>query len=915
MVPKPPEPQALPSVDQQTEKRRSLKRQSCTSLASSIDFELLRAVPAQLVLEGLGKHWSQKSSADDYGLSRRVRAIDVFLSHDWATSRWLKVVTLLVHFNSVPAAVASLLMCVLVCLLIIFELLDGWLTGTIAIHCTYWLVFVFWQQVRGFYKKKMVFLDRLCIAQHDPELKKQGILGLGGFLAKSQRLLVLWSPRYFTRLWTAFELSAFLRHDEAGAKQIDFAPASMGPLLLYFSGFETLLISSFHILVVQFVLTLLGEESVLPEQEGNLSQFTLAMLVICAPAFFVIAPVVLYLGTMQMNALLKLGKQLDSFEIRAANCSCCQVDHCHPETGEELLCDRELVFETLKRWFPDEDFSSANLNKFDSMVRQQLGGFVKSILGSGAPPLQHVIAITVHPLLGFLCHYVYLAVHDYFGWTALGWMIGWLQAPPMVYLAFWEFLQCWRLGARFGDRYPLWLVLSLGMSAGIAFNVAVWLQYNIFKYYFGYDFNWPVLGSLVLMWAALVAEEPELEKPGTLHQLSGTVLSRRVASRKLAFCTLKVDEGQRSGLKSWASASPPGSWKPREAGRRLRRGEATLWWAPVWRRWRRLEDRDEAPSTSPGSYDLSLHLARRDEANRKAREALAAVGKPIALCKFWSGRAAASCGEADCGFRHHFNSPQEEAKASALAAGRRGCEELGKNDSNNISPSYLPLLLLRRRLLLRRLRLLISAAEQSAYDAVADGPHDKAAKPQRAARFAAWLVQTYGKEALCEGSGVLDVAGGQGDLSWALSVEMEVPSTLVDPALRRGGALKSWQRRALRKRGREEAFAHLPVIFEASHFGPEAPGSQAALLANASLVAGLHPDEATEAIVDLALGAGRRFAVVPCCVFAEKFPSRELAPGVPVRTLNQFCAYLCAKDPRIKEALLDFEGRKVLYIL
>ncbi|CAE7234442.1 unnamed protein product, partial [Symbiodinium necroappetens] len=147
-------------------------------------------------------------------------------------------------------------------------------------------------------------------------------------------------------------------------------------------------------------------------------------------------------------------------------------------------------------------------------------------------------------------------------------------------------------------------------------------------------------------------------------------------------------------------------------------------------------------------------------------------------------------------------------------------------------------------------------------------------------------------------------------------VEMEVPSTLVDPALRRGGALKSWQRRALRKRGREEAFAHLPVMFEASHFGPEAPGSQAALLANASLVAGLHPDEATEAIVDLALDAGRRFAVVPCCVFAEKFPSRELAPGVPVRTLNQFCAYLCAKDPRIKEALLDFEGRnKVLYIL
>eukprot|EP00439_Symbiodinium_sp_Y106_P042354 s1203_g5.t1 len=52
----------------------------------------------------------------------------------------------------------------------------------------------------------------------------------------------------------------------------------------------------------------------------------------------------------------------------------------------------------------------------------------------------------------------------------------------MVYLAFWEFLQTWRLGVRFGDRCPLWLILLLGTTAGISFNVVVWLQYNLFKY-------------------------------------------------------------------------------------------------------------------------------------------------------------------------------------------------------------------------------------------------------------------------------------------------------------------------------------------------------------------------------------------------------------------------------------------------
>ena len=37
--------------------------------------------------------------------------------------------------------------------------------------------------------------------------------------------------------------------------------------------------------------------------------------------------------------------------------------------------------------------------------------------------------------------------------------------------------------------------------------------------------------------------------------------------------------------------------------------------------------------------------------------------------------------------------------------------------------------------------------------------------------------------------------------------------------------------------------------------------------------------------------------------------------GKPVRDVNDFCAYLKEKDPRIEEALLPFEGRnKVLFV-
>jgi hypothetical protein len=67
------------------------------------------------------------------------------------------------------------------------------------------------------------------------------------------------------------------------------------------------------------------------------------------------------------------------------------------------------------------------------------------------------------------------------------------------------------------------------------------------------------------------------------------------------------------------------------------------------------------------------------------------------------------------------------------------------------------------------------------------------------------------------------------------------------------------------------------------------------------------------------LAHGKRFAVVPCCVFAHLFPDRTLpsddGSSRPVRDINDFCAYLKAKDPRIEEAALPFEGRnKVLFV-
>jgi hypothetical protein len=50
-----------------------------------------------------------------------------------------------------------------------------------------------------------------------------------------------------------------------------------------------------------------------------------------------------------------------------------------------------------------------------------------------------------------------------------------------------------------------------------------------------------------------------------------------------------------------------------------------------------------------------------------------------------------------------------------------------------------------------------------------------------------------------------------------------------------------------------------------------------------SLVLGMHPDEATEDLVDLVLAHDKPFALVPCCVFWRRDPHRKTPTGKAVR--------------------------------
>ena len=84
------------------------------------------------------------------------------------------------------------------------------------------------------------------------------------------------------------------------------------------------------------------------------------------------------------------------------------------------------------------------------------------------------------------------------------------------------------------------------------------------------------------------------------------------------------------------------------------------------------------------------------------------------------------------------------------------------------------------------------------------------------------------------------------------------------------------------------------------------------LLRSTSLLLGLHPDQATESIVDIAMCVRVPFAVVPCCVFPDLFPERERGGKGSVRTTREFVGYLCGKGEGVRRGFLNVKGRNVV---
>ncbi|CAK9076877.1 unnamed protein product [Durusdinium trenchii] len=201
--------------------------------------EVLRATRAHQAFQNTAEALRPDFGGNFYSKSFMTEEIACFWSHSWHGGHWMKVMTLLIHYNGQAAVLFGSLFALVATVCFSLGLLPGmvrfpeapdmqWSTWSLASGFTAAVfVLVLWRP------QQLIFLDRICINNSDAEQKKASILSLGGILKRSQRLMVLWDPSWCDRLWCLFELAAFLKSKQAQKNQVLLVqPTILGPCSL-----------------------------------------------------------------------------------------------------------------------------------------------------------------------------------------------------------------------------------------------------------------------------------------------------------------------------------------------------------------------------------------------------------------------------------------------------------------------------------------------------------------------------------------------------------------------------------------------------------------------------------------------------------------------------------------------------------
>ncbi|OLQ12007.1 hypothetical protein AK812_SmicGene4093 [Symbiodinium microadriaticum] len=448
---------------------------SLDSLPTTLDPELIQGVPLSVCLSGWGKFWAATTPAPvAKRLSRRTAFYDTFLSHDWRTPRWLKFIALVVIFNSRAAALASAIVSLAVGVLRATGVLPDELWTVIFGYATFYIFLLVWQRIRDFVlRPQIVFLDKLCIDQHDERLKEKGIMGLAGFLDNTRKLTVLWSPQYFSRLWCTYELATFLRNPDQH-KPLEVMPVRMCYLLFLMAFCWRILLFAYYVLIA-------SPEILGPQAATSLRQIFPVLVIVILPMHF-------YKGLSLMKHIRMLPQQLQNFRVQDAQCFCCSNDHRHPESQKPLPCDRQLVFNTLRQWYGEVDEDpEGHLETFNAMVRDVMSNKMMKAACGETLPFHYAFYMVVTANIPWLTECVAQIGAGppipLEGFRLLVWSLrtfmDWAHMCLMMLCAMRCCVALWSRGVEWLERLPQLLVVLLLIPVQVLVMALAWIPFQL----------------------------------------------------------------------------------------------------------------------------------------------------------------------------------------------------------------------------------------------------------------------------------------------------------------------------------------------------------------------------------------------------------------------------------------------------
>jgi len=246
-------PGTMRSSKSKVTKRSRLEK----TLHLHVDIDILRAVPLRSTLRNFGSLWrmdpgkiSKKELQKVFMKSRPSTSYDMFLSHTWVTGGRPKYISILLRFHwhkmLIGWCIATLLAVILVLTghlrFHLFSSIDLNMSDPPEVPMAPWaMTFGFLASILALVvsptfelescrKQSLCFLDIACVHQTDAELRERGVYGIGGWLAVSKEMRILWSPPYFSRLWCVFEVAAYRMANPDG--KVIFQPVFVENLVI-----------------------------------------------------------------------------------------------------------------------------------------------------------------------------------------------------------------------------------------------------------------------------------------------------------------------------------------------------------------------------------------------------------------------------------------------------------------------------------------------------------------------------------------------------------------------------------------------------------------------------------------------------------------------------------------------------------